>query len=69
MEYRDYADVPTHRRQWFFWLSFLLLTPFAVCLVIFGDIYYRYRGGVKSFGIFNRVLAAVIGAVWGGLWY
>lgn len=61
--YRNYAEVPFYRRQWFFWLMFFLFQPVAIALLTFGDIYYTSGGKVKNFGLANRVVAWILGVV------
>ena len=56
-KYETYEQVPTYRKQWFFWI----FTPVAVGILLFGDIYYQGKDGVKCFGIANRVMAGIIG--------
>jgi len=58
--YASYAEVPFYRRQWFFWISYLLLTPLAILLLLFGDVYYVKDGRVVSFGLANRIVAGLI---------
>lgn len=59
-----YEDVPYYRRQWFFWLFFFTFAPVAIAILISGDVYYVKRGEVRGFGILNRIVAGVIGAIW-----
>ena len=58
--YNSYAEVPTHQKQWFFWLMYFTLTPVAIWVLLFGDVYYEKKGELKSFGLANRVVAGVI---------
>ena len=58
--YDDYSQVPYYRKQWFFWLMYFTLSPIAIGLLIFGDIYYERQGELRSFGIANRVVAGLI---------
>lgn len=56
--YSSYDQVPVYRRQWFFWISYILFNPVALILLVFGDIYYQRDGEVRSFGTANRLFAA-----------
>jgi hypothetical protein len=62
--YATYDQVPTHRRQWFFWLMWFFLAPVAVGILVTGDVYYPKRGEVRSFGIANRIVAGLIALGW-----
>lgn len=62
--YISYNDVPFYRRQWFFWVTYFTVTPVALGLLLFGDIYYQKRGEVASFGMANRIVAGFFGMVW-----
>ncbi len=62
--YATYDQVPTHRKQWFFWLTWFLLAPVAIAILITGDVYYRKRGEVRAFGTANRIVAMLIGLLW-----
>ena len=63
-KYSSYDQVPVYRKQWFFWVVYLI--PFvsivAIGILLFGDVYYEKKGEVKSFGIANRVVAGLVGA-------
>jgi len=58
--YSSYDLVPFYRKQWFFWLMYFTLSPIAIGILLFGDVYYQKQGVVKSFGVANRVVAGVI---------
>ena len=62
--YRRYSDVPTHRKQWFFWLNYLTCPPFALAILISGDVYYVKRGLVRNFGMLNRLVAGLLAVPW-----
>lgn len=64
--YKTYAEVPYYRQQWFFWIMYFIpvLSIIAICLLLFGDIYYEKKGEVKSFGIANRVVAGIIAVLY-----
>ena len=62
--YSSYNDVPVHRRQWFFWLMFLILPPVAILIVLSGDVYYPKNGAVKAFGMDNRVYGVFFSLGW-----
>lgn len=59
-KYRRYSEVPYYRRQWFFWLSYFTITPVAIGILLFGDVYYVKKGEVVSFGIANRIVAGML---------
>lgn len=59
-KYASYEEVPVFRKQWFFWLAYLILTPAAIFILLFGDIYYVKNNQVESFGIANRIVAGMI---------
>src|SRR5690554_776447 len=61
--YSSYDQVPFYRRQWFFWLMYITITPIAITILLLGDVYYKKRGKVKSFGIANRIVAGLIALV------
>jgi hypothetical protein len=61
--YERYDDVPLYRKQWFFWLTWLLLPPVAMAVLITGDVYYEKDGAVKRFGMANRIAAAILAAL------
>ncbi len=58
--YATYSDVPFYRRQWFFWIMYFTLTPIALGILLFGDIYYPKRGEILGFGIANRIVAGIL---------
>ncbi len=64
LPYSNYTDVPVYRRQWFFWLMYLIITPVGILILLTGDVYYTKRGVVKSFGVANRIVAGIIAAIW-----
>ena len=49
--------------RWFFWLMYITITPIAITILLLGDVYYKKRGKVKSFGIANRIVAGLIALV------
>ncbi len=57
-----YDQVPFYRKQGFFWIMYFLVTPVAIAILLFGDVYYQKKGKVKSFGLANRIVAGVIAA-------
>lgn len=57
--YTSYDQVPYYRKQWFFWLTYFLLSPVALVILISGDVYYPKKGTIRAFGIPNRVLAGL----------
>jgi len=64
MRYNNYEEVPIYRKQWFFWISFLVFFPIALFVVLTGDVYYKGRDdSVKRFGVLNRIVIAFIGAL------
>lgn len=56
-KYSSYDQVPIYRRQWFFWITYLLFAPAALAILLFGDIYYERKGRIVGFGIANRLVA------------
>jgi len=62
--YATYDQVPTHRKQWFFWLTWFLLQPVAIAILITGDVYYRRKGEIRAFGPANRIVAMLIGLLY-----
>ena len=58
--YSNYDQVPFYRKQWFFWLMYFTISPIAIGILLFGDVYYQKKGEVKSFGLVNRIVAAII---------
>lgn len=59
-KYASYDEVPVFRKQWFFWLTFLFITPVAIVISLSGDIYYVKKDEVKSFGIQHRIVVGII---------
>jgi hypothetical protein len=64
LPYATYDEVPSFRRQGFFWLTWLLCAPIAIGILLTGDVYYRKKGEVRGFGIANRILAGMIAVLW-----
>ncbi len=62
-KYSSYSEVPWYRRQWTFWIMYFTISPVALGILIFGDIYYMKKGKVVSFGMANRIVAGLIGIV------
>ncbi|MEP7123762.1 MAG: GYF domain-containing protein [Byssovorax sp.] len=62
--YLHYDAVPFYNKQWFFWLMYFTVTPVALGVLIFGDVYYRKNGDVKVFSMANKVIAGLIGVAW-----
>lgn len=60
-KYNNYAEVPWYRRDWVGLLSFLLLPPAGLLLVITGDIYYERKGELKIYGRVIRVIMVAVG--------
>ncbi|MFT5219247.1 MAG: hypothetical protein ACI822_001565 [Gammaproteobacteria bacterium] len=63
VKYADYAEVPFYRRQWFFWVLYFTMMPVALLLLLFGDIYYRKKDKIVSFGIINRIVAGLVAVI------
>jgi len=63
-KYSTYDEVPQYRKQLAFWLMFVLIPPIALGVLLFGDVYYQKKGEVKSFGVVNRVVAAILSIPW-----
>jgi hypothetical protein len=63
-KYKTYDEVPFFRKQWFFWLSWLIFAPVALVILFSGDVYYRKKGEVVSFGTANKVVGAVFCFFW-----
>ena len=59
-KYETYDQVPYYRKQWFFWVTYLIIPVIPLILLFIGDIYYQGKDDVKSFGIANRVVAGII---------
>ena len=62
--YATYDQVPSFRRQGFFWLTWILFAPIAIGILLTGDVYYRKKGEVRRFGMANRIVAGLIGLLW-----
>ncbi len=62
--YATYDQVPSFRRQGFFWLTWILFAPIAIGILLTGDVYYRKKGEVHRFGMANRIVAGLIGLLW-----
>jgi len=63
-KYATYSDVPVYRRQWFFWLFWLIFAPIALGILLSGNVYYVKKGVVVPFGIANKILGVLISLVW-----
>jgi hypothetical protein len=63
-KYSGYQEVPWYRRQWFFWLMYILVTPVGLGLLISGEVYYRKNDQVHAFGMANRIVAGILGVIW-----
>jgi hypothetical protein len=63
-KYKTYSEVPYYRKQWFFWVTYLIIPVIPLVLLLIGDIYYEGKDGVKSFGIGNRIVAGIIAVVY-----
>jgi len=61
--YSSYDQVVFYRKQWFFWLMYFTISPIAIGILLFGDVYYPSKGHVKSFGLANRIVAGIIAIV------
>lgn len=59
-KYFGYDEVPVYRRQWFFWLMYVLFSPVALVVLCLGDIYYVKKGRVVGFGLANRLAAGAV---------
>lgn len=59
-KYDSYDQVPFYRRQWFFWLMYLIICPVAIIILLSGDVYYQKGEEIRSFGLLNRIVAGVI---------
>jgi hypothetical protein len=62
--YSSYEEVPYYRKQWFFWLMWFVFPPVAIGILIFGDVYYKRKGQVKNFGIWEKIVAGIFAAFW-----
>lgn len=63
-KYKTYAEVPFFRRQWFFWLCWLVFAPVALGILLSGNVYYMKKGEVVPFGIANKILGVLFSLVW-----
>ena len=62
--YTDYNQVPYYSKHWFFWLMFFTLTPVAIGLVLFSEVYYQKNGQVLAFGKANKFMAVWLCVAW-----
>lgn len=62
--YSSYEQVPVYRKQWCFWLLYVLIMPIALGILAFGDVYYQKKDVLKSFGLANRIVAGLLGLYW-----
>jgi hypothetical protein len=60
----SYEDIPYYRKQWFFWIGFLLCAPAALILLLSGNIYYKKNNKAVPFGVANKVAAVLLALVW-----
>jgi hypothetical protein len=60
-DYGRYDEVPVYRRQWFFWLTYIVINPVALLILISGEVYYVKKGEVRAFSIANRAVALLLG--------
>jgi len=63
-KYKTYDEVPFFRKQWFFWLSWFIFAPVALVILFSGDVYYRKKEEVVSFGTANKVVGALFCLIW-----
>ena len=63
-KYATYKDVPFFRRQWFFWLCWLVFAPVALAILLSGNVYYMKKGVVVPFGIANKVIGVLFSLIW-----
>jgi hypothetical protein len=63
-KYATYSEVPYYRKQWFFWVTYLIIPIIPIILLMLGDVYYQGKDGVKSFGIANRIVAGIIAVIY-----
>ena len=63
-KYASYSDVPVYRRQWFFWLFWLIFAPIALGILLSGNVYYVKKGVVVPFGIANKILGVLFSLGW-----
>jgi len=62
--YSSYEEVPYYCKQWFFWLMFVVFQPVAIGILLFEDVYYKKKGQVKTFGIWERIVAGLFAVGW-----
>jgi len=58
--YQTYDQVPFYNKQWFFWIMYFTLTPVALGILIFSNVYYKKKGQVVKFGLANKIVAGLI---------
>lgn len=63
-KYLTYDQVPVFRRQWVFWLAWLIFAPIALAILLSGDVYYVKKGKVVPFGTANKVLGGLLSLAW-----
>lgn len=39
---------------------YFIISPIAIAILLFGDVYYQKGIEIKSFGLLNRIVAGVI---------
>jgi hypothetical protein len=61
--YAAYSEVPFYRKQWFFWVMYFTITPVALGILIFGEVYYQKKGKIKKFGLANKIVAGILGVI------
>lgn len=61
--YAAYSEVPFYRKQWFFWVMYFTITPAALGLLLFGEVYYQKKGKIKKFGLANKIVAGILGVI------
>jgi hypothetical protein len=61
--YIAYSEVPFYRKQWFFWVMYFTITPVALGLLLFGEVYYQKKGKIKKFGLANKILAGILSII------
>ncbi len=61
-KYETYEQVPVYKKQWVFWLLYIIpiLNIAALGILLFSDVYYVKKGIVVSFGLANRIVAAIL---------
>jgi len=61
-KYETYEQVPVYNKQWVFWLLYIMpiLNIAALGILLFSDVYYVKKGIVVSFGVANRIVAAIL---------